>query len=101
MIIFKHQFLISTIIDGSGRRLRQKKINNIFIIYISNIDFPSQKLFYRNNKSLAEIDWAKLQAIFHQPYEIQNDVMQDNNNTHYDFSYPMQKRIKILLSDHW
>ncbi|MDW7685906.1 NAD(+) hydrolase TcpC [Escherichia coli] len=67
------------------KEVEAKKINNIFIIYISNIDFPSQKLFYRNNKSLAEIDWAKLQAIFHQPYEIQNDVMQDNNNTHYDF----------------
>ncbi|EKP4571505.1 toll/interleukin-1 receptor domain-containing protein, partial [Salmonella enterica subsp. enterica serovar Eko] len=62
-----------------------KKINNIFIIYISDIDFPSQKLFYHNNKSLAEIDWAKLQAIFHQPYEIKNDVMLDNNDTHYDF----------------
>ncbi|EHZ3054554.1 toll/interleukin-1 receptor domain-containing protein, partial [Salmonella enterica subsp. enterica] len=38
-----------------------------------------------NNKSLAEIDWAKLQAVFHQSYEIQNTTMKENDNSHYDF----------------
>ncbi|MBK5014565.1 toll/interleukin-1 receptor domain-containing protein [Pantoea sp. S62] len=71
--------------EWKWKELDGKKIENTFFIYISNIDFPVHKIFYQRRESRAEMEWAKLQAVFHQSYEVQNTVMKESKKEYLDF----------------
>lgn len=62
-----------------------KKIVNTFYVYISNIEFPVHKVYYERNENKAESEWAKLQAVFHQSYELQSITMKEKTDLHFDF----------------
>jgi len=78
------------VIDG-------RKTENIFFIYISNIDYPVHKIFYHRKEHLAEIEWAKLQAVFHQSYEPHDKKMKKNNEVHFDFFISHASEDKDIL----
>lgn len=48
------------------------KFNNKFIFYISDVEHSMQKVFYQNSERLAEIEWAKIQAILSERNSVQN-----------------------------
>lgn len=71
--------------EWKWKELNGKKIENTFFIYISNIELPVHKIFYQRNENKAEMEWAKLQAVFHQSYELQSTVMKNKNEVYLDF----------------
>lgn len=71
--------------EWKWKELNGKKIENTFFIYISNIELPVHKIFYQRNENKAEMEWAKLQAVFHQSYELQSTVMKNKNEVNLDF----------------
>lgn len=71
--------------EWKWKELNGKKIENTFFIYISNIEIPVHKIFYQRNENKAEMEWAKLQAVFHQSYELQSIVMKNKNEVYLDF----------------
>lgn len=63
-----------------------EKVANKFFMYISDVDHSMHEIFYGNRERLAEVEWAKLQAVVSecvagQYREVQN--MERNGN--YDF----------------
>ncbi|EBD2438063.1 toll/interleukin-1 receptor domain-containing protein [Salmonella enterica] len=71
--------------EWKWKELDGKKIENTFYIYISNIEFPVHKIYYQRKEGDAEIEWAKLQAVFHQSYELQSTEMKENPEVYFDF----------------
>lgn len=71
--------------EWKWKELDGKKIENTFFIYISNIELPVHKIFYQRKEANAEIEWAKLQAVFHQSYELQSTIMKKSTEVHLDF----------------
>ncbi|WCQ53259.1 toll/interleukin-1 receptor domain-containing protein [Escherichia coli] len=71
--------------EWKWKELDGKKIENTFYIYISNIEFPVHKIYYQRKEDNAEIEWAKLQAVFHQSYELQSTKMKENPEIYFDF----------------
>lgn len=71
--------------EWKWKEINGEKIRNTFFIYISNIEFPVHKIYYQRNEESAEIEWAKLQAVFHQSYEVQSTIMKENTELHFDF----------------
>ncbi|EAR8223704.1 toll/interleukin-1 receptor domain-containing protein, partial [Salmonella enterica] len=43
------------------------------------------KIYYQRKEDNAEIEWAKLQAVFHQSYELQSTKMKENPEIYFDF----------------
>lgn len=71
--------------EWKWKELDGNKIENTFYIYISNIEFPVHKIYYQQREGNAEIEWAKLQAVFHQSYELQSTKMKENSEIYFDF----------------
>ncbi|MBE0090491.1 toll/interleukin-1 receptor domain-containing protein [Raoultella planticola] len=71
--------------EWKWKETNAKKSENTFFIYISDINFPVHKIYYRNNEYLSEADWARLRAVFHQPNEAQNIMNDEREQSQYDF----------------
>lgn len=71
--------------EWKWKELNGKKTVNTFFIYISNIEFPIHKIYYQGKERDAEVEWAKLQAVFHQSYEMQSTKMKENSDIYFDF----------------
>lgn len=63
-----------------------QKVTNKFLLYMSDVDYYMHEIFYGNRERLAEVEWAKFQAVLNECVAGQyKEVKNMKRNDSYDF----------------